>query len=118
AQAAHYQNETLNIAAEAAIEDWQQHLKEVEKKKAKLKAGGFSLPHSLLLLVFLALLFGVGVKGQGIAFVSFIKGFALVFLIALIALLLAAQNDFKDYGIEYALWAILLGIVISNTIGT
>ena len=118
AQAAHYQNETLNIAAEAAIEDWQQHLKEVEKKKAKLKAGGFSLPHSLLLLVFLALLFGVGVKGQGISFVSFIKGFALVFLIALIALLLAAQNDFKDYGIEYALWAILLGIVISNTIGT
>lgn len=118
AQAAHYQNETLNMAAGAAIEDWQQHLKELEKKKAKLKAGGFSLPHSLLLFVFLAILFGVGAKGQGIAFVSFIKGFALVFLIALIALLLAAQNDFKDYGIEYALWAILLGIVISNTIGT
>lgn len=118
AQAAHYQDETLNMAAGTAIEDWQQHLKEVEKKKAKLKAGGFSLPHSLLLFVFLALLFGLGAKGQGITFVSFIKGFALVFLIALIALLLAAQNDFKDYGIEYALWAILLGIVISNTIGT
>ncbi len=118
AQAAGYQVETLNLAAQAAIEHWQQLLKETEKQKAKLKSGNFSLPHIILLFGFLAVLFGIGAKVQGIAFMSFVKGFALIFLIALISLLLAAQNDFKDLGIEYAIWAILLGIIISNTIGT
>ncbi|MDT8363435.1 MAG: putative sulfate exporter family transporter [Nitrosomonas sp.] len=72
----------------------------------------------MLLIILLALLFGIGARAQGIAFLPFIKGFALVSLLALISLLLAAQNDFKSYGIEYAIWAILIGIVISNSIGT
>lgn len=118
AQITDYQVETLNLTAQAAIEHWQQLLKETEKQKAKLKGGNFSLTHTLLLFGFLALLFGIGAKVQGIAFMPFIKGFVLIFVIALISLLLAAQNDFKDFGIEYAIWAILLGIIISNTIGT
>lgn len=118
AQAVDFKSETLNLAAQAAIEEWQQLMQETDKKKAKLKAGAFSLPHSLLLGVLLAVLFGVGAKVQGVAFLSFVKGFAFIFLLALISLLLAAQNDLKDLGIEYAIWAILLGILISNTIGT
>lgn len=118
AQTAGYRVETLNLIAQAAIETWQQRLHEVEKKKAKLKAGAFSLPHIILLFGFLAVLFGIAANVQGIAFISFIKGFALIFLLTLVSLFLAAQNDLKDFGIEYAIWAILLGIIISNTIGT
>ncbi|AKH36819.1 MULTISPECIES: YeiH family protein [Nitrosomonas] len=118
AQAVDFKVENLNLSAQAAIEEWQQLVQETDKKKAKLKAGAFSLPHSLLLGVLLAVLFGVGAKVQGIAFLPFVKGFAFIFLLALISLLLAAQNDLKDLGIEYAIWAIMLGILISNTIGT
>lgn len=118
AQTVNFQIETLNLSAQAAIEKWQHLLNETEKKKAKLKAGAFSLPHIILLFGFLVVLFGVGAKVQGIAFRQFVKGFALISLISLISVFLAAQNDFKDFGIEYAIWAILLGIIISNTIGT
>ncbi|MCO6427362.1 YeiH family protein [Nitrosomonas communis] len=118
AQTVDFKIETLNSSAQSAIEQWQQLLSETEKKKAKLKAGAFSLPHIILLFGFLAVLFGIGAKVQGIPFKQFAQGFVPVFLLSLISLFLAAQNDFKDFGIEYAIWAILLGIIISNTIGT
>lgn len=118
AQSSGFTEPALNSAAVAAIAHWQQLLHATGKKSAKFKAGGFSLPHSALLFCFLAVIFGIGAKVQEITFRQFIPGFALIFLLALIALFLAAQNDFKDYGLEYALWAILLGITISNTIGT
>lgn len=118
AQAANFTQDTLNLAAQAAIDAWQAQLAALEKNKAKLKAGSFSLPHSLLLILMLAVLFAIGAKTQGIAILGFVRGFALIAVIALVSLILAAQADFKDYGIEYAIWAILLGMLISNTIGT
>ena len=45
-------------------------------------------------------------------------GFAFVFLVAVLAQLLAAQANIKDAGLGYAAWAILIGLLISNTIGT
>ena len=49
---------------------------------------------------------------------AFAKGFCFVFLLALVSLFFAAQKDLKALGIEYAVWAIFLGMLISNTIGT
>ena len=48
---------------------------------------------------------------------SFVKGFVLVFLVTVLAYLLAAQTEFRSVGLGYALWAILLGLLISNTFG-
>src|SRR5690606_36301354 len=107
-QTVDFKIETLNSSAQSAIEQWQQLLSETEKKKAKLKAGAFSLPHIILLFGFLAVLFGIGAKVQGIPFKQFAQGSVPVFLLSLISLFLAAQSDFKDFGIEYAIWAILL----------
>jgi len=118
AQAANFAQLALNLGAQTAIDAWQQQFTAFEKNRAKLKAGGFSLPHSLLLITILTILFAIGAKVQGIAFLGFAKGFALIAMIALVSLILAAQIDFKNYGIEYAIWAIVLGMVISNTIGT
>ncbi len=49
--------------------------------------------------------------------VVFLRGFGLVFLVAVLAYLLAAQNDFENMGIGYALWAILLGLFVNNVFG-
>ena len=45
--------------------------------------------------------------------------FRVVFLLAVVALFIAKYDLIgKQWGLEYALWALLLGLVISNTIGT
>jgi uncharacterized integral membrane protein (TIGR00698 family) len=66
----------------------------------------------------MALLFGLGAHIMGIPFGSFFKGFAFVFLIAVISYTLAGQANMKAIGFGYAAWAIILGLLISNTIGT
>ena len=42
----------------------------------------------------------------------------MVFLLGTLALVLAGQSVIKYYNLEYALWALLVGLLISNTIGT
>jgi uncharacterized integral membrane protein (TIGR00698 family) len=45
-------------------------------------------------------------------------GFVTLFALAVASYLLAGQAVIKHYNLEYALWAVLLGLLISNTIGT
>ena len=45
-------------------------------------------------------------------------GFPVVFILAWLARVLAGNGLFIDYGIEYVIFALLLGLLISNTIGT
>lgn len=49
---------------------------------------------------------------------QFLKAFQLLFLLTVLAYLLAGQTFVHYYGLSYALWALLVGLVISNTIGT
>ncbi|WP_258101316.1 YeiH family protein [Marinoscillum pacificum] len=70
-----------------------------------------------LLFTFLSILLSYGIKKQGGQFGSFIKGFAVVFLIAVLANLLGSQTEFKTAGLGYTLWAIVLGMVVSNVWG-
>ncbi|MEX0714947.1 MAG: putative sulfate exporter family transporter [Planctomycetaceae bacterium] len=51
-------------------------------------------------------------------FARFVPAFAGVFLFALLAYALAGQAVVKHYNLEYALWALVVGLLISNTIGT
>ena len=53
-----------------------------------------------------------------ISFVQFVFGFGVVFLLAVLAYTMAAQSVVKAYNLEYALWALLVGLIVSNTIGT
>jgi uncharacterized membrane protein YadS len=55
---------------------------------------------------------------MGKAFGKFFGAFAFVFLIAVLAYCASAQATAKAYGIGYAAWAILFGLIISNTVGT
>lgn len=62
--------------------------------------------------------FSLGAALRREALVPFASAFVVVFALATIAYVLAGQEVIKYYNLEYALWALLIGMVISNTIGT
>lgn len=111
-------NKSLNAAAANQIEQWRQthRAASAAKKKANVK------PHSqIIYLLPLALilggLFGVGIKLMGGNLCKFFSGFLFVFLLAVISYVFAGQSVMKEFGLGYALWAILIGLIVSNTIG-
>jgi len=119
ARAALYQNDSLNHAAESAVLVWHKADSEYSALKKKASRGGFSLfPNLLIFALILAGFFGVGAYFMGKNFLQFIAGFLGIFVISVLAFLLESQVDMKNIGMGYALWAILLGLIISNTVGT
>ncbi len=65
-----------------------------------------------------ALAFAVGIFASGGNAGRFLMAFLPIFVLGLLAYLLAEQKVVKHYGLEYALWALFAGLLISNTIGT
>ena len=66
----------------------------------------------------LGLLLSLARTWQGENGWKFFVGFIGVFLLATFAYALAAHSVVKSYNLEYALWALGVGLIISNTIGT
>ncbi|MFO0900902.1 MAG: putative sulfate exporter family transporter [Pirellulales bacterium] len=62
--------------------------------------------------------FGVAAAAQGTSPRAFLPAFAALFALALLAEILAGQKVVRYYGLEYPLWALLIGLAISNTVGT
>lgn len=67
--------------------------------------------------IILAILFGIGLKFMGRSPFKFIVAFCGVFLLSLLAYVLAAQVTMKNY-LEYAFWALLIGMLVCNTVKT
>ncbi len=55
---------------------------------------------------------------RGRSSASFLLAFPALFGLALLANVMAKQQQVEALGLEYVLWALLLGLLISNTIGT
>ena len=66
----------------------------------------------------LGLLFTGGAKLAGGTVGGFLRAYVGLFLLATLAFILAQQKVVSYYGLGYALWAIVLGLAISNTLGT
>ena len=49
---------------------------------------------------------------------AFMLGFPVVFILAWLGRMLAGNGLFVEYGVEYVIFALLLGLLISNTLGT
>jgi uncharacterized membrane protein YadS len=49
---------------------------------------------------------------------AFMIGFPVVFVLAWLARVIAGNGFFVDYGVEYVIFALLMGLLISNTVGT
>lgn len=62
--------------------------------------------------------FGAGIVLMGGSVGRFALGFVGVFALAVLSYILSQQKLIAAYNIEYALWAIVLGMAISNTVGT
>lgn len=71
--------------------------------------------HAMLITGSLGLL-GGRLAGRQIA--SLIPGIVVILLLATVAYVLSSQKVIKHYNLEFPLWAILVGLIISNTIGT
>ncbi len=86
---------------------------------APLDAFRAASPRALLLLgLGLGALFQIGVFLMGREAKPFAAGFVVVFLLALVSFAVAAQSSVKAVGLEYVLWALLLGMLVANTVGT
>ena len=72
----------------------------------------------IVMIIGLGLFFSVGMHVMGKSVSQFMMGFPVVFLLAALSYFLAANSSLRAWGLEYVLWAILLGFLISNTIGT
>lgn len=64
----------------------------------------------------LALLFTAGVKLQGGKIKEYLPAFAALFLIAVVVRLVSAEFTLNRY-LEWAFWALIIGLTISNTVG-
>ncbi|MBC8875160.1 MAG: putative sulfate exporter family transporter [Planctomycetes bacterium] len=120
ARAADFKDDELNDKAEAAIVAWRNAKPAVSSASKKVKAAKplNQIGYLLAMGAVYAALFGIGMLFMGKSFGKFILGFSVVFLVAVLAQMFAAQANVKDAGLGYAAWAILFGLLISNTIGT
>ncbi len=76
------------------------------------------IPGLVGVLVLMLLVFGAAVTMMGQRCRSFAVGFCFVFSLATLAYVLAGQEVVKHYNLGYALWALVIGLLISNTIRT
>ena len=71
----------------------------------------------LVTVLVLGILFTIGIKLQGENVKKFIPAFIVLFVIAIIVRFVSAEFTLNRY-LEWAFWALLIGLLISNTVGT
>ncbi len=119
AEAAGFKDSTLNDTASNAVDNWLK-VKSAESKAKKAvshKAYNY-IPTLIGLMIVLALLFSIGIYFMGKPVGAFLKGFIVVYIVSILAYFLAGQATMHHYGIGDAAWAIAIGMIIANTVGT
>lgn len=64
----------------------------------------------------LGVLFSIGVKLQGEKIKKFLPAFVILFILAIIVRLISAEFTLNRY-LEWAFWALIVGLLVSNTVG-
>lgn len=119
AEAAAFADPALNEAAKDRIGDWRKARGKESSAKRKAEVKPYNLVPTLLgLMVATGLFFSVGVKFMGQDVKKFLLGFGPVFLLTAFSYLMAGQSAMKHYGVEYAIWGVVGGMLIANTVGT
>ncbi|SHN64538.1 YeiH family protein [Desulfovibrio litoralis] len=119
ATAAEFKDVNLNrVAGETALV-WNKAVQAETKAKTAASTKPFNLFFSLSVLgIILAGFFSVGMFFMGKPVPKFIVGFLFIFVIAVLAQSIGNQSQMKYYGIGGEAWAIIIGMVIANTVGT
>lgn len=119
AEGAAFKDETLNKTAQDKIEDWRKAKAKASSAKKKASAKPFNrIPTLLALMVIMGAFFSIGMHFMGGSVKQFLIGFIAVFAVSVISYMMAGQATMKHYGIGYAAWAIAIGMIIANTVGT
>lgn len=119
AEAAGFKDVALNKAAKTAIDKWRDAKLAASAAKKKTKVKPYNQIGKLIGLgVFFCVIFGIPMVIMGTPFKKFAMGFIFVYAVAILAWIFSNQVTMKHYGIGYAAWAILFGMLISNTVGT
>lgn len=119
AAAAAFKDTNLNAAAEKDIKTWLDAKSKASKAKGQAGNKPFNrIPYLIGLCIILAVFFGIGKAIMGESIGKFMVGFPVVFLIAVLAYMAETQSLMKYWGFGFPLWAIIFGLLISNTIGT
>lgn len=119
AEAAGFADTTLNAAAKAAVDAWNSAESKAKSATSAANVKPYNLiPMLLVFMVVTALFFAIGIKCMGKNVPRFLIGFIFIFLVAILAYFLGNQNTFRKYGVGSEAWAIILGLLIANTLGT
>jgi len=119
AEAAGFQNAQLNADTSNAIEHWLKLRSMESSAKKKISNKPYNLfPGLIGLFILFSVIFAVGMHFIDGSSAKFLKGFGLVFAVGVLSYVMSGQATMKQYGIGYAAWAIAIGLIISNTIGT
>ena len=79
---------------------------------------GTNLLPLLFLLIGLGVLTSIAIMAMGEKPLKYLPAFVVVFVLATLSYSLASQIHIRSYGLGYAFWALLIGLLISNTIQT
>ena len=114
-----FADDKLNDAANAAIEKWQSAVKREVRARDAASVRGYNLFISLpLLCLALGLFFAIGITFMGGNVPKFLIAFIAVFFVAVLAQCFGNQTDMRYYGVSAEAWAIILGMLVANTVGT
>jgi uncharacterized integral membrane protein (TIGR00698 family) len=78
---------------------------------------GSNLARAFYLLIFLWILGAIGMALMGLSVVKFSAGFPIVFILSATAFFISGNITISYYGLEVVFWALLFGLIISNTVG-
>ena len=114
-----YTDTNLNTSADNLVDKWLISRDKENKMKAKAVVKPYNLILNLLiLLAFIGIYFSLGMRKMEIDREGFLQRFPAVFALATGAYLLGEQETLKAWGLGYVFWGLVLGLIVSNTVGT
>jgi len=78
---------------------------------------GANLLQALYLLIGLWILGAIGMAFMGMSVGKFTLGFPIVYILSAVSFFIAGNTTVSYYGLEVVFWALLIGLLISNTVG-
>jgi uncharacterized integral membrane protein (TIGR00698 family) len=79
---------------------------------------GNNFKNAFYILLFFWILATIGASFMKLEVGKFMVAFPVIFIITFIAQFLAGNHTILYYGLEYVLWCLLIGLIISNVFGT
>lgn len=114
-----FKDAALNATAEASIDKWRDSIRKNTAAAAKTKTKPFNILTTLpILMVGMGLVFSIGIGFMKQSVPQFLLGFIGLFIFSVFANTMGNQTDMRYFGISTEAWAILLGMLIANTVGT